>query len=256
MFQLGADMLSTKGDAMKTGFHFSSGSRGRANLVRRAWTIVRRFGLGSARFDRSLSEYVSVTSRFGCRPTLPVTAVILDRHPRLIRELSQDGADFAVHGDVHIDHRPLGRGDLSRHFARAVKLFHENSVNFTGFRAPYLRTNSDIPAVLAGLDFEYDSSLAVSWDVLSHQALPSLDWEEYRRVVSFYGAVDSRHYLSMPRFSGGLVEIPVSLPDDEILIDRLHIPERVGDVWGRILAETHRRGELFTLQLHPERLPV
>ena len=54
-----------------------------------------------------------------------------------------------------------------------------------------------------------------------------------------------------------LVEIPVSLPDDEILIERLGGANGlVKETWLRILSQTHQRGELFTLQLHPERIAL
>ena len=60
--------------------------------------------------------------------------------------------------------------------------------------------------------------------------------------------------LSLPILLDELVEIPVSLPDDEILIDRLGSPsELVTQTWLSMLAQSYQRGELFTLQLHPER---
>ena len=60
----------------------------------------------------------------------------------------------------------------------------------------------------------------------------------------------------MPEFEGDFVEIPVSIPDDEVLVDRLRITDknRVGDIWTKILDKTYERGEIFTLQLHPERI--
>ena len=62
--------------------------------------------------------------------------------------------------------------------------------------------------------------------------------------------------ISLPRVYERLLEIPVSLPDDDLL-------ERLGannvlacKVWEEILRQTHSRGELFTLQLHPERILI
>jgi len=54
------------------------------------------------------------------------------------------------------------------------------------------------------------------------------------------------------------LELPVSLPDDDLLIDRLGIKheEVLPQIWGEILKQTYSRGELFTLQLHPERIPL
>jgi hypothetical protein len=54
----------------------------------------------------------------------------------------------------------------------------------------------------------------------------------------------------------GFVEIPVSLPDDEIMLDRMYIHDAdfLGRMWNAILEKSYARGELFTLQLHPERI--
>jgi hypothetical protein len=58
-----------------------------------------------------------------------------------------------------------------------------------------------------------------------------------------------------PREVGGLVQIPVAVPDDEIMVDRLRLDEAVqATVWRAILDRTYARDELFTIQLHPERI--
>jgi hypothetical protein len=58
-----------------------------------------------------------------------------------------------------------------------------------------------------------------------------------------------------PREQRGLVDVPVSLPDDEIMVDRLRLTkEAQAAAWLNVLGETHARGEVFTLQLHPERI--
>jgi hypothetical protein len=50
------------------------------------------------------------------------------------------------------------------------------------------------------------------------------------------------------------VEIPVSLPDDEILLDRMGMPpQKIGNVWNEMGCMALERRELLTIQLHPER---
>jgi hypothetical protein len=46
------------------------------------------------------------------------------------------------------------------------------------------------------------------------------------------------------------------MPDDEIMVDRLGITgeKEISDIWGAILDRTYSLGELFTIQLHPERI--
>jgi hypothetical protein len=60
-----------------------------------------------------------------------------------------------------------------------------------------------------------------------------------------------------PRFVDGLVEIPVSLPDDLQLYDGLGLGEAgMRRVWSAILEAVHRRGELFDPLFHPETFEV
>jgi len=55
-----------------------------------------------------------------------------------------------------------------------------------------------------------------------------------------------------------LTEIPVSLPDDEIILDRLggEANGLVEKAWRHILSQTYQWGELFRIQLHPERITL
>jgi len=61
----------------------------------------------------------------------------------------------------------------------------------------------------------------------------------------------------LPRFIGNTLEIPASLPDDDLLFDRLGIRDDnlLAQTRGKILKQTHSRGELFTLQIPKESNP-
>lgn len=233
-----------------------SGSRGSRNLLRRTATVFNRFGVSQRKIEVKLNKYVSVTEGFGCVPTLPITAVTLDRHPQLIKELSRRGVEFAVHGYIHADHRALSLAEQIRHFKKAIEIFQSRSIPFVGFRAPYLRSNEDTLEALRSLKFAYDSSWAVHWNVLDKSKLCKSGWREYERLLDFYQARDADRHLSLPRFVDGFVEIPVSIPDDEALVDRLGLVgnREVTDVWQAIFQQTYARGELFTVQLHHERI--
>ena len=51
------------------------------------------------------------------------------------------------------------------------------------------------------------------------------------------------------------MRIPYCLPDDEAFVDRFQTSAaRMTEIWSKILQDTYARGELFTLQLHPERI--
>jgi hypothetical protein len=80
--------------------------------------------------------------------------------------------------------------------------------------------------------------------------------EGLRRGIDFYRPVRAAEFRLLPFRRDGVVEIPVSLPDDEIPLDRMYVrdADTLGAMWRKILDATHARGELFTLQLHPERI--
>jgi len=74
--------------------------------------------------------------------------------------------------------------------------------------------------------------------------------------MAFYRPVPASEYRVVPYRRDGFIEIPVSLPDDEIPLDRMYIHDAdyLGAMWKRIFDLVYARGELFTLQLHPERI--
>jgi peptidoglycan/xylan/chitin deacetylase (PgdA/CDA1 family) len=237
---------------------FFSSSRGIRNLVLRMGSVLSRFSLGPKRFERRLEKYCAVTSSLGCIPSFPLTAVTLKRHPAIIRNLGKRGVEFAVHGYIHTDYKPVCSEEQTRHFQRAIDTFREHQIAFRGFRAPYLRTSSETSGVLSSLDFLYDSSEVICWHAIAKDSHPQCDWSEYDRLLDFYEAKSARVYLALPRFKDDLVEIPVSMPDDEAMIDRLGIRDEKGitRVWETILRKSYSRGELFTIQLHPERISL
>jgi peptidoglycan/xylan/chitin deacetylase (PgdA/CDA1 family) len=209
------------------------------------------------RFEHKLRKYQAVTSSQGCVPTFAVTAVTLARHPESLREFSQQGAEFAVHGYIHTDYRVLSLDEQVRHFRKGIDTFKDCRIPFLGFRAPFLRINGHTSEVLGELGFLYDSSHVVHWDVIDLTKRSESSQDAYARLIEFYQPQNAETHLSLPRFIDGIVEIPVSIPDDEALVDRLEITDKmeISKIWEAILDETYDRGELFTVQLHPERIP-
>ncbi len=233
-----------------------SDSRGFKHLLLRIGTIFRRFGITPKRFERRLNRYRLITGKLNCVPTFPLTTVTLKRHPELIRKLSEKGVEFAVHGYIHTDYSSLSSEEQKRHFKKAVDTFRAGQIPFEGFRAPYLRDSNKTPQVLSNLGFLYNSSHVIYWDVIEETKYPQKAWSEYSRLIDFYQARSAQDYLALPRFTNSLVEIPVSIPDDETIVDRLGITDEkeITKVWKAILETVYSRGELFTVQLHPERI--
>jgi hypothetical protein len=215
-----------------------------------------RFSISSAKYETLLRRYSDITRQAGFRPTFPITAVTLKRHPEIIKELCQQGVEFAVHGYIHTDYGILPLVEQEWHFRKAVEIFKDCQVPFAGFRAPFVRLNSDTFQALSGLGFFYDSSSVVHWEVINKDRFSRNSWEEYERILDYYKSRQAQHSLVLPRSFDGLIEIPVSMPDDEIMVDRLGITEerKISEIWRAILSTTYSRGELFTIQLHPERI--
>jgi peptidoglycan/xylan/chitin deacetylase (PgdA/CDA1 family) len=204
-----------------------------------------------------LDQYINILREHNISPTFPITAEILKRHPHIIEKYLNDGVEFAIHGFQHIDYSNLSEEELSEHLGKSVDLFKKNNITFSGFRFPYLKFNEKCMDALSRFPIKWDSSHSIYWDVVDNEELKGMNLRNYQNMLNQYNYRSSSNHISLPRYRGNLLEIPVSLPDDDLL-------ERGGlennglliDKWRRILEETHSRGELFTLQLHPERISV
>jgi peptidoglycan/xylan/chitin deacetylase (PgdA/CDA1 family) len=201
-----------------------------------------------------LDRYAAILADLGIHPTWPATACVLARHPALLRAYAETGAELAVHGLVHGDHARLDRSRQRETIARAADIFARAGIAAVGFRGPYLRYNAATLEVLRELGFRYHSSQAIAFplviDVASDARLAS-----YERALQLYSALDARRTVARPRMLDRVVDIPVAVPDDEILVERLRVDEAAATAqWLAMLDATYERGDLFTIQLHPERI--
>ena len=228
-------------------------SRGVAASAARAVNVVSRFGATVSPMARRLERYLALTSELGFRPTWPATACVVDRHPDVLRDLAARGAEIALHGLVHGDHATQGVERQRDSIARARDIFDRHGLRPDGFRGPYLRYNAATLVALSELGIEYHSSQAVFYPPPGGGRDRVTD--AYRRAIALYGALDARTIAVRPRIREGLVDIPIALPDDEILVERLGSDETSAErEWLHLLELTLARGDLLTVQLHPERL--
>ncbi|MGH2639106.1 MAG: polysaccharide deacetylase family protein, partial [Rhabdochlamydiaceae bacterium] len=86
---------------------FSLKTKGAANFVRRLRTVFTRFGFSERRIRRSLLTAIQTLQPYASAPTFFIPAVVLNRHPKLIAEISARGVEIGVHGYVHNDYRTL-----------------------------------------------------------------------------------------------------------------------------------------------------
>ena len=224
--------------------------KGAMHAARRVGAIGAHYGLGPRRMEDRLREVLRIVEPFDGVPTLPITAAALQRHPRVVARFATLGIEFAVHGFYHVDHRGLDAVVQDRQLAEARRLFEAAGLPAVGFRAPYLRWNEGTVHALIENGFGYDSSQSMHWAVP-----PELETDAYRRVLDFYGSLAAEDHPVLPRTEQGLVRIPCCLPDDESVVDRLGLdPETIAELWVDVWRRTHERGELFTMQVHPERI--
>lgn len=227
--------------------------KGPLNLFQRVGMILANYGATTRRQDKALRQLFERLAQLDCPATFPVVSTILQRNAKVLSRYPSSNLEFAVHGYAHTDYTRLTYEEQTAHLMQAKQIFHSLGMNPQGFRAPYLRTNSDTLTVLQQLGFFYDSSQGLNWDVLDYPEPAA-----YRRVLNFYGALSANILPSLPSFEGSLVRIPYCLPDDESLVQRLglHSAEDISAVWRTILHRTYQLEEVFTLGIHPERTAV
>jgi peptidoglycan/xylan/chitin deacetylase (PgdA/CDA1 family) len=232
-------------------------SKGPFDLFRRGYAIFERVGLTAGALNRALGDFAALAARYDARVTFPVTALTLARHPTLLRALLGDGAtvELAIHGYRHIDHSLLPPSTLADEIAHAVALFRAQRIPFTGFRAPYLRWSDDLLAALASADLAYDSSQPILWPVIDTAALSSEQHQAMDTLLAFDRPAPAETTPALPFWVGDLLELPVSFPDDEMLVERLRLREAgaIAQHWIAAFDRCHARGEMFVLQLPPER---
>ena len=226
-------------------------SRGLAKGFYRLSLILKRFGWTADRQVKGIGLYAAILKRQGIRGTFFIPGVVLEKYWKDIRRIDTGSVEWGIHGDVHTDFSKLISSDQRAHTRNAVRLFDDQGLKFFGFRAPYLKINEGaLDAIAAQGRFKYDSSYPVLWDEVYGK-----DEKFSGFIRDFYRPSQSSSSRALPRMEKTLVEIPVSLPDDDILVDRERLPPgRVLEIWTKILMKSHEKGEVFVLQLHPERI--
>ncbi len=238
---------------------FSIRTKGLRNFLRRLWTVFTRFGFSERRTRRAFASILSTLRQQSAAPTFFIPAVVLARHPRLIAEIAGQGAEIGIHGYVHNDYRLLSREQQSQQTSRAMAVFKQVHIPYEGFRNPYLGWNEATHPVFAELGLAYVSNDAVLHPVIDPEQLPFKLRGGYQKSLTLFQAIACTAFTLRPSFvphvSGKLVSIPTSIPDDEMLFDRLRItdPKEVGKLWSQVMQRVYDLGGIYVLNLHPER---
>ncbi len=230
----------------------SLATRGPRGAICRALAIARRHGFTPDRMLRQVSEFTRAALAYGMRPTFPIIASRSVTCSTTLAELQDAGAIFASHGLRHVDYTLLDKRHQAAEIAKAIETLTRSGIHVAGFRAPYLRTNDDLREVVADQGFGFDSSEGVLWSLAEEYA----DHCSARAVVGFYEAPPADGQGPLPT-DGAVVRIPVSLPDDEMCVERLCLPpEAIARQWCQNLTAAFDRGAVYVLQLHPERFAL
>ena len=231
-------------------------SRGPRNAVTRLPTIVGRFGVTPDKSEHNLDRLLEVTDRYSVKPTLPVTAATAKRHPDVVRRLEDRGVEIAAHGLVHNDYASLTREEQFAQVGQAREQLESLGFKIRGWRCPYSRWNDDTLDALRASGFEYDATPVYEWPAFQEENIhmsPEAE-ADYQRLCRLFNVRDARTRAVLPTMVDDLVQIPMSIPQDEDMVDRLHLDgEAMSRVWRRMLHDSHSRRELFVICLHPER---
>lgn len=230
-------------------------SKGTANLFSRLIMIIRRFGFTSKKSKKALETFVSIASKHKCVPSLFVTGDLLNHNRSYFQALSSNGVSIGLHGYHHVDHTLLSKSTQYAQIRHALHKFACSNIKIRGFRSPYLRFNSGTVDAALRNGLNWTSNVVMYF--YPEPYVKECDMHCANRLVeSFYTPKSIRDLPSLPFYFDGALEIPVSLPDDELLIDRFKITNtrQLADVWLWMLDFTRKNGELLNLIFHPERL--
>ncbi len=232
--------------------------RSMGHVLQRVQHILKSYGFTAKQFSRTLEQYVATVQEYGITPTLPVPATVVDKHPQLFQEIQQVGVRFAIHGYQHIDYTRIQAEEVKAHLDSAIDVFEKANIKWSGFRFPFLRYDEERLQLLANTGFSWDSSRVISWSSLEFDEFSDERWKSYQTILDTYQAIDSKTTYTLPEMRGNLVEIPVSVPDDDILIERLgiHDKDQLQDIWLKILSRVRDDESMFIAQLHPERFSM
>ena len=234
---------------------FSIKTKGLRNFARRFRTVFTRFGFSENRTRRALGIIMDSLQKYNAVPTFFIPAIVLRRHAALIAEIAQQGTEIGIHGYVHNDYRYLDELEQYSQTKQAISVFERTHISYHGFRNPYLRWTNASLRVFTTLGFAYESNEAIIHDVIDLDDLSPLQRGGYKKSLALFQAIPCHVYNLRPHFEGTLLRIPTSIPDDEMLFDRLRFtdPKEVGGIWNRIMQRIYDLGGLYTLNLHPER---
>lgn len=240
----------------KIGFYSRILTRDIGENLHRLIDVHTRYGSHGLVMIHRIIRLVKLLNHLNVRPTFPTPAVILLKYPQFFEHLVQEyEVELAVHGYRHVDYTMLSTDEVEQELEKAYSIFHSFRISLCGFRFPFLKKNSFSIEKLGKIGYAWDSSVARYWDVVPWDQVGERKKLAFHRILSTYQAIPAEKAINLPYWIGQTLEIPVSLPDDDMLLDRMRIrdPRFLLNVWSQILKQVRARRGIFVLQAHPER---
>ena len=224
----------------------------------RVGMLFKRFDISGNEMKNAVLEIEQIGKKYKYRPTVIIPALVLKRHRNLLSYFSDASLEFAIHGYTHKDFKPLGLHEQVSEIQKAKDVFKKLGVVTHGFRAPYLSWNNHTTEAVQKNNLLWESNKALIWNGFKSFQKHRLGHFAEDAIHLLYSPLDAERNIIIPRLQSEVVCLPITLPDDEILIDRLGIKDsnKIEDIWTEILENSHQRGDIFVLQLHPERFAI
>ena len=230
-------------------------SKGAVGLLWRMGMLAKRFDIFGNKMKNAVLGIEQIGKKYRYKPTLIIPALVLKRHHKLLRHLSNANLECAIHGYTHKNFRPLDLQEQGSEIQKAKDVFNQLGIPACGFRAPYLSWNGYTNEAVEQNQLLWESNRTFIWNGFRNSKEPKLRKFKESAVRELYNPLDAEKNVLIPHLEGRIISIPISLPDDEILVDRLGIvdSEIISQLWIEIMEKTYERGEIFVLQFHPER---
>ncbi len=229
-------------------------TKGFIHSFERSAQILKRFIMGRRNFLQMIS-FLQGNLNGGTKITFCITASLLWENVVLFRKLRQIGHDVAAHGYIHTNMKNKSKKEqieIIRKCSRAFTRFH---MPVSGFRCPYLSYNNDTLEVLERGGFAWTSNNMVLWPNGIHANGNGREHKCLRKIDTLYHIDYAENRPALPRFRNGCLDIPITGPDDEMLLERFRVRNKakIVEVWTSVLRKTYEQGGLFHLLFHPER---
>jgi len=233
-------------------------TKGLIGSILRMGMLIRRFDISGNKMKNAVLEIEQIGKKYKYRPAIFIPALVLKRHRNLLSDLSDANLEFAIHGYTHKNFKPLGLHEQVSEIQKAKDVFNELEMPAYGFRAPYLSWNGYTNEAVEKCQLLWESDEALMWNGFRNFRVSKSRHFSEKAIYELYDPLDAEKNVAIPRLEGRIISIPVALPDDEILVDRLGIKdsEKIGQLWIEIMEDTYERGGVFALALHPERFRI